>query len=73
MQTVRPSPTFALIQELVFRDALRVALSGRDETTLEPILSFLVRYVTDPRFGDIASNVVGVIIGQLESSGTVRR
>ncbi|KAI9633584.1 57.7 kda trp-asp repeat-containing protein [Dioszegia hungarica] len=61
-KTVRPSTTFALIQELVFRDALRVALSSRDETSLEPILSFLVKYVTDPRFGEIASNVVSVII-----------
>jgi U3 small nucleolar RNA-associated protein 15 len=40
-----------------------VALSSRDETSLEPILSFLVKYVTDPRFGEIASNVVSVIIG----------
>ena len=56
--------TFALIQELVQRDALRVALAGRDDVTLEPILSFLIRHVTDPRFGEIASEVAGVIIGE---------
>ncbi|WRT70599.1 uncharacterized protein IL334_007597 [Kwoniella shivajii] len=59
---VKPTTTFALIQELIHRDALRVALSGRDDVTLEPILSFLARYVTDPRFGEMASEVAGVII-----------
>jgi hypothetical protein len=63
-QNVRPSTTFALIQELIHRDGLRIALSGRDETTLEPILVFVVRHVTDPRFGELASEVAGVIIGE---------
>lgn len=64
-QDVRPSTTFALIQELTQRDGLQIALSGRDDVTLEPILSFLVRHVTDPRFGEMASDVAGVIIGGL--------
>lgn len=64
IQTVRPATSFALIQELIYRDALRIALSGRDETTLDPILAFLVRHIIDPRFSDIAANVVGIIIGQ---------
>jgi U3 small nucleolar RNA-associated protein 15 len=64
-QDVRPSTTFALIQELIQRDGLQIALSGRDDVTLEPILSFLVRHVTDPRFGEMASDVAGVIIGKL--------
>ena len=45
------------------RDALRIALSGRDDVTLEPILSFLARHITDARFGEMASEVAGVIIG----------
>jgi U3 small nucleolar RNA-associated protein 15 len=57
--------TFALIQELIQQDALRIALAGRDDVTLEPILSFLVRNITDPRFGEMASDVAGVIIGEL--------
>lgn len=59
---VRPATTFALIQELVLRDALRIALSGRDDVTLEPILAFLARHITDTRFGEMASEVAGVII-----------
>ena len=46
------------------RDALRIALTGRDDVTLEPILSFLARHIADARFGEMASEVAGVIIGQ---------
>ncbi|WVQ85835.1 hypothetical protein IAT38_008003 [Cryptococcus sp. DSM 104549] len=60
--SVKPTTTFALIQELIHRDALRIALAGRDDVTLEPILNFLARNVTDPRFGEMASEVAGVII-----------
>jgi U3 small nucleolar RNA-associated protein 15 len=59
-----------LIQELVHRDALRVALSGRDEVTLEPILAFLSRHVTDPRFGEMAAEVAGVVIGECKREPT---
>lgn len=61
-KTVRPTTTFALILELVQRDALRVALSGRDDVTLEPLLSFLTRHVTDPRFGEACADVVAVLL-----------
>ncbi|EJT52127.1 57.7 kda trp-asp repeats containing protein [Trichosporon asahii var. asahii CBS 2479] len=61
-KTVRPTTTFALILELVQRDALRIALSGRDDVTLEPLLSFLTRHVTDPRFGEACADVVSVLL-----------
>lgn len=44
------------------RDALRVALSGRDDVSLEPVLSFLSRHVTDPRFGEAAADVAAVVL-----------
>ncbi|WWC92202.1 uncharacterized protein L201_007156 [Kwoniella dendrophila CBS 6074] len=61
-KNVKPTTTFALMQELIYRDGLRIALGGRDDVTLEPILSFLVRHIVDPRFGEMASEVAGVII-----------
>lgn len=67
-QHVRPATSFALIQELVFRDALRIALQGRDETSLEPILAFCLRHIIDPRFGELAGSVVGIIIGELAAT-----
>ncbi|KAI0307174.1 WD40-repeat-containing domain protein [Multifurca ochricompacta] len=59
---VPPATTFALIQELVHRDGLRSALAGRDDVLLEPILRLLLKYATDPRFGDLVCDVTGLII-----------
>jgi len=59
---VPPATTFALIQELVYRDGLRSALAGRDDVLLEPILRLLLKYVTDPRFGGIVCDTAGLII-----------
>ena len=55
---------FALIQELIFRDGLRIALGGRDDVTLEPILNFLARHIDDSRFGGMAAEVADVLIGE---------
>lgn len=45
------------------RDGLRIALAGRDDVLLEPILQLLVKYITDPLFGDLASSVATIILG----------
>jgi U3 small nucleolar RNA-associated protein 15 len=63
LQQVPPSTTFALIQELIHRDGLRNALSGRDDVLLEPILRLLLKHVTDHRFGEMVCDVAGMIIG----------
>jgi U3 small nucleolar RNA-associated protein 15 len=65
LQSVPPTTAFSLITELVHQDALRSALSGRDDVLLEPILTLLVKYVSDPRFGELACDVAIVLIGML--------
>ncbi|KAI8319199.1 WD40 repeat-like protein [Martensiomyces pterosporus] len=40
----------SLLQELVHRDGLTTALSGRDELSLDPIVLFLVKYIDHPRY-----------------------
>ena len=60
---VPPATAFSLIQELVHRDGLRTALAGRDDVLLEPVLRLLVKYVADPRFGGMACEVAGLVIG----------
>ncbi|KAG6828404.1 hypothetical protein H0H92_008146 [Tricholoma furcatifolium] len=62
-QQVPPTTTFSLIQELVHRDGLRTALSGRDDVLLEPVLRLLVKYVTDPRFGAMVCDIASIVIG----------
>jgi len=61
-KNVPPAITFSLIQELIHRDGLRIALAGRDDVLLEPILRLLLKYVADPRFGVMVADIAGVVI-----------
>lgn len=63
-QTVPPTTTFSLIQELMHRDGLRTALGGRDDVLLEPVLRLLLKHVTDPRFGEMVCDVANIVIGE---------
>jgi len=44
------------------RDGLHQALSGRDEVSLAPILRLISRHITDPRWFNIASDMLNCII-----------
>jgi len=57
LATRAPKVVAAVLEELGRRRGLTIALSNRDEETLEPILAFTVRYIKEPRF---ASLLVGV-------------
>ncbi|KAG6917897.1 hypothetical protein DXG01_000506 [Tephrocybe rancida] len=59
---VPPTTTFSLIQELIHRDGLRSALSGRDDVLLEPVLRLLLKYVADPRFGQMVCDIAAIVI-----------
>ncbi|KAI0268268.1 WD40-repeat-containing domain protein [Gloeopeniophorella convolvens] len=59
---VPPATAFALIRELVYRDGLRTALAGRDDVLLEPILRLLLKYVADPRFGELVCEVSTLVL-----------
>lgn len=39
----------SVLHELSLRDSVSVALSGRDEETVQPLLKFLVRWISDSR------------------------
>ncbi|KAG6816921.1 hypothetical protein H0H87_001623 [Tephrocybe sp. NHM501043] len=64
---VPPTTTFSLIQELIHRDGLRTALSGRDDVLLEPVLRLLLKYVTDPRFGEMVCDIAAIVIEMYSS------
>jgi len=40
-----------VVEELVQRNGLRIALAGRDQQSLQPLIAFLVRHATTPPFG----------------------
>lgn len=52
----------SLIEELIARDGLRVALSGRTPPTLQPLLNLLLSSIDDPRFAVILCLVLDNIL-----------
>lgn len=60
---VTPATAFALMEELIRRDGLAIALANRTDVSLEPVLSFLVKHITDPRYCVLAADVASVLIG----------
>lgn len=64
----------AVLEELGKRRGWTIALSSRDEETLEPVLSFTVRYITRPQFSSLLIGVAhklcdicGSVAGQSET------
>ena len=47
---MQPLVVVSLLEELVTRNGMRRALSGRDEGRLEPLMSFLIKYIANPRY-----------------------
>jgi U3 small nucleolar RNA-associated protein 15 len=56
LQTKHPRVIMGVLEELGKRRALTHALSNRDEESLEPLLSFVIRNIRRPHF-------TGVLIG----------
>ncbi|KAI8823023.1 WD40-repeat-containing domain protein [Fimicolochytrium jonesii] len=58
----------SLMEELYNReDALRAALSGRDDKGLEPILRFLIKQINNPKFSAFLIDVAELIIDMYAS------
>jgi U3 small nucleolar RNA-associated protein 15 len=66
LQTNMPTITIiTLLEELNNRgDGLRIALSSRDDVSLEPILNFIMRNISYPRYVEILGKVLDMIIGK---------
>ena len=62
LETRNPQVVVAVLEELGKRQGLTIALSNRDEETLEPILSFTCRYITRPRFSSLLIGVANTLI-----------
>jgi U3 small nucleolar RNA-associated protein 15 len=54
LETGLPSVTIlTLLTALRHRSAMRIALQGRDENTVQPIFKWVIKHVTDPRYVSI--------------------
>lgn len=62
LETRIPQAVVAVLEELGKRRGLTIALSNRDEESLEPILSFTVRYICRPRFSSLLIGVANKLI-----------
>jgi U3 small nucleolar RNA-associated protein 15 len=62
LKTRNPLVVITVIEELSRRSGLGIALAGRDENTLEPILSFAARYVSKAKFSKLIIQVVQKIL-----------
>lgn len=60
-----PHVTVALMQELIRRQGLKQAFSGRDGKSLVNILKFLNKYIGNIRFGRILLHVANILMGML--------
>ncbi|CAB3984474.1 U3 small nucleolar RNA-associated 15 homolog [Paramuricea clavata] len=57
-----PPVVVSLIMELIRRQGLQIALSGRDEDSLLPILSFLNKHICNPRYTPTLIDVTNTIL-----------
>lgn len=62
LASMQPVLVAGLLEELEYRDGLEAALSGRNDAQLEPVLSFLAKYLTHPRFALVLVDVADVVI-----------
>jgi U3 small nucleolar RNA-associated protein 15 len=62
LKTRNPLIIVTVFEELSRRRGLSIALSGRDESSLEPLLSFCARYVSNPRYAQLVIQVVHCIL-----------
>ena len=75
LQTHNPLTVLMVLEELCRRSGLTIALQGRDERTLEPLLSFAARYVAHPRYAslvlDVAHRIIDLYSGVLGHSDAI--
>ncbi|XP_070543000.1 U3 small nucleolar RNA-associated protein 15 homolog [Ptychodera flava] len=57
-----PQLLVSVLQELIRRDGLKIALAGRDDEWLQIMLTFLSKYITNPRFTSTLMDVTNLII-----------
>eukprot|EP00123_Amoebidium_parasiticum_P010908 comp20402_c0_seq1/m.25821 comp20402_c0_seq1/g.25821 ORF comp20402_c0_seq1/g.25821 comp20402_c0_seq1/m.25821 type:complete len:495 (-) comp20402_c0_seq1:402-1886(-) len=62
LATKRPVIIASVVEELQHRGGLKIALSGRDESSLEPVLTFLERNVINPRFSNLLIDICHIVL-----------
>jgi len=58
----KPEVAHSVLYELMRRDGLQMALAGRDDKSLKPILSYVVNYLLDVRLQSVLLHVANILI-----------
>eukprot|EP00467_Chlorarachnion_reptans_P004287 CAMPEP_0114500584 /NCGR_PEP_ID=MMETSP0109-20121206/8041_1 /TAXON_ID=29199 /ORGANISM="Chlorarachnion reptans, Strain CCCM449" /LENGTH=509 /DNA_ID=CAMNT_0001678253 /DNA_START=62 /DNA_END=1588 /DNA_ORIENTATION=- len=62
LQSAHPNVVTSVLDELMQREGLKIALADRDDKELLPVLSFIVKHVTNPHHADILVHTANIII-----------
>ncbi|KAI9199294.1 WD40-repeat-containing domain protein [Polychytrium aggregatum] len=62
LATNQPVLIISLLEELIHRDGLKIALGGRDEDSLEPTVRFLMKNLTNPRYSSLLIDISNLIL-----------
>ena len=57
-----PEVVVSVVEELVQRNGLRIALQGRDQQSLQPVVAFLARQITSPPFTPTLIGVANLLL-----------
>eukprot|EP01038_Epipyxis_sp_PR26KG_P016565 gene16565-22613_t len=60
--TKNPIIIVTLLEELCRRNGLTIAISGRNEVSLEPLLSFIAKYINNPKYSKLLIQVMERIL-----------
>lgn len=61
LNTRDPQSVLAVLEELGKRKGLLIALSNRDEETLEPILAFITMFIARPQYSSVLIGVAHLL------------
>lgn len=62
LKTRNPLVVITVFEELCRRSGLTIALSGREDVSLEPIVSFCARYINNPRYSRVLIQVTHKVL-----------
>ena len=63
LQTRHAVVVSSMMDELIQRGGLKIALSGRDEARLAPVVKFITKYITNPHFSELLLDVTNMLFG----------
>ncbi|KAI8082758.1 WD40-repeat-containing domain protein [Halteromyces radiatus] len=62
LKVANPNVVVSMLQELIHRDSLMPALTGRDDVSLEPLVRFLMRHIQNPKYTNILVDVSEIVL-----------